>query len=244
MPSRGIGKFLLVAAGLILLDIAIISPGLLGLFFRGSPLLLALGAAIVIGSFTYIARSFRELQSKTDQPQVELKESMTHDEYVEAIASFPVLPEVKAEITSVKSHLNQYQARKKSFSQTLNDKFSSSEMTYHRFNGVVVEVEKLFYANVKSILNKLKLLYSHIGEVGADKRILPQHVVLEREKLKNEYIQSIRRYIGLNEEIILKLDRLLLEMIKLETVDIDSVESLTCLREIDNLIQQTRYYRD
>ena|GEM_PF-2300902 len=245
MQSGKLARFLLVAAVLILLDIAIISPGLLGLFSRGSPLLMALGAAVVAGSFSYIARQYRGLHDQpAGPPEIELKESMTHEDYVNAFASLPALPEVAAEIGSVRSHLNQFHARKNAVMQTINDKFSTSEMTYHRFHGVTVEVEKLFYANVKSILSKLKLLYSHIAEKGADKRILPPHVVQERERLKHEYIQNIRNYIGLNEEIILKLDRLLLEMIKLETVDLSSVESLTCLQEIDKLIQHTKYYRD
>ncbi|MNP47981.1 hypothetical protein D3C76_1420710 [compost metagenome] len=50
-------------------------------------------------------------------------------------------------------------------------------------------------------------------------------------------------FIQANEEILLKLDKLLLEMSRLETADYRELEATPCMQEIDELIHQTKFYK-
>lgn len=228
----------------IILNIVAFSPGLVGITFGDSALLTALGVTLIIGSIIAIALEVKGFFGYTTEPPIDVDRLDSHEDFIRGINVFDGLNEIRSEVNSVKSHLRQIETRRRSMQKALADRFQPTEITYRRFNGVYQEVERLFYANIKSILSKLKLLYSHNTGSGADRSILSPEVIKERELLRAEYIKSVRRYIQVNEEILLKLDRLLLEITRLETVDVNEVESLACLKEIDSLIKQTKYYRD
>lgn len=48
----------------------------------------------------------------------------------------------------------------------------------------------------------------------------------------------------MNESILVKLDSLLLEISKLEDIDDAGLEELTAIQEINDLISQTKYYKN
>ena len=50
-------------------------------------------------------------------------------------------------------------------------------------------------------------------------------------------------YLEANEEIMLKLDKLLLEISLLGSTDYRDVEEMPCMKEIDMLIKQTKLYK-
>lgn len=48
----------------------------------------------------------------------------------------------------------------------------------------------------------------------------------------------------MNESILVKLDSLLLEISKLDDIDEAGLEELTAIQEINDLISQTKYYKN
>ncbi|MNC71454.1 hypothetical protein D3C75_1223780 [compost metagenome] len=51
-------------------------------------------------------------------------------------------------------------------------------------------------------------------------------------------------YLGANEEILLKLDQLLLEISLLDSTDYTAIEEMPCMKELSALIGQTKLYQN
>ena len=101
--------------------------------------------------------------------------------------------------------------------------------------------------NIRSILNKLNAFdeedYNFIRkkyEAGA----ISQQFMEEKFKVYNEYITFVKAATEDNEQILLKLDKLLLEISDLNSVESGQLEQMAGMIEIDNLIKQAKYYKN
>ncbi|MNI95366.1 hypothetical protein D3C73_1536250 [compost metagenome] len=68
-------------------------------------------------------------------------------------------------------------------------------------------------------------------------------LIQEKTKVYNEYVSFIKGSVASNEEILLKLDKLLLEISRLDSLELGDIETMPCMQEIDSLIKQTKYYK-
>ena len=125
--------------------------------------------------------------------------------------------------------------------------FSDSEISYQKFDAVIAEVEKIFFMNIRSILNKMNAFdeddYNFIRkkyEAGA----FSQQFMEEKFKVYDEYITFVKAATEDNEQILLKLDKLLLEISGLNSVESGQLEQMAGMIEIDNLIKQAKYYKN
>ena len=66
-----------------------------------------------------------------------------------------------------------------------------------------------------------------------------------REKLKIylEHMNYVKTVIGDNEVIITKMDKLMLELSKLNELNANNIESVSAIQDINELIGQTKYYK-
>jgi len=101
--------------------------------------------------------------------------------------------------------------------------------------------------NIRSILNELNAFdeegYNFIRkkhEAGA----FSQQVMEEKFKVYDEFITFVRAATEYNEQILLKLDKLLLEISDFDGVDPSQLEQMAGMIEIDNLIKQAKYYKN
>ncbi|HWQ42401.1 MAG TPA: hypothetical protein VN456_10265, partial [Desulfosporosinus sp.] len=96
------------------------------------------------------------------------------------------------------------------------------------------------------IINKLNAFdeddYIMIRTKNAAKAF-SQQFVEDKLKVYNEYITYMRDSAEDNEEIILKLDKLLLEISGLNSMENGQIEQMPGMIEIDDLIKQTKLYR-
>jgi len=124
--------------------------------------------------------------------------------------------------------------------------FSASEMSYKKFDGVISEVEKIFFMNIRSILNKMNAFdeddYIFIRK-KRDSGDFSQQFMEEKIKVYNKYITFVNTAAEDNEEILLKLDKLLLELSGLNSVESGQLEKMSGMIEIDNLIKHTGVYK-
>lgn len=125
-------------------------------------------------------------------------------------------------------------------------KFNSSEMSYSKFDYTIKEIENVFFINIKSILNKLNAFdeedYKRIRKEDAQKKFSTEFIQ-EKLGVYNEYIAFIKDAIEDNEQIILKLDKLLLEISKLNSLEAGELENMSAFKEIDDLINKTKLYK-
>ena len=101
--------------------------------------------------------------------------------------------------------------------------------------------------NIRSILNKLNAFdeedYNFIRkkyEAGA----ISQKFMEEKFKVYDEYINFVKAATEDNEQILLKLDKLLLEISGLNSIESGQLEQMPGMIEIDNLIKQAKYYKN
>ncbi len=101
--------------------------------------------------------------------------------------------------------------------------------------------------NIRSIHNKMNAFdeddYNSIRkkyEAGA----FSQQVMEEKFKVYDEFITFVRAATEYNEQILLKLDKLLLEISDFDGVDPSQLEQMAGMIEIDNLIKQAKYYKN
>ena len=62
-------------------------------------------------------------------------------------------------------------------------------------------------------------------------------------QIYQEHIEYVRGLVSMNEDILIKLDGLLLEISKLDDLDEQGLENMAAVREINDLIAQTKYYK-
>ena len=127
---------------------------------------------------------------------------------------------------------------------TINDillqKFSSDEMTYKKFKDVLNEVEKVIYMNMRSILNKISAFdvyeYERIQKNDIDKSTIPQEKIAIYEK----YINFVNESTNINEEILLKLDKVILEISQYNSIEGGDIRKMPAIMEMDELIKNAK----
>jgi hypothetical protein len=143
--------------------------------------------------------------------------------------------------------IERLQKKNKTIRDILLENFSVSEMSYKKFDAVIAEVEKIFFMNIRSILNKLDAFdekeYNFVRK-KYEEGDFSQELMEEKSKVFNEYINFVKAATEDNEQILLKLDKLLLEISGLKSVESGQLEQMPGMIEIDNLIKQTKYYKN
>jgi hypothetical protein len=141
--------------------------------------------------------------------------------------------------------LERIRKKKETLLDVLNQRFESGELSYKKFASVIYEVEKLFYLNLRSMLNRLHVFdEADFTSVMTKKTTrYSKQLLQEKTNLYNEFLSFLKYSLDNNEEILLKLDKLLLEISRLDSFEPGDIENMPCMQEIDSLIKQTKYYK-
>jgi hypothetical protein len=237
-------KLLGLIFGMVVLNILVLSPGFLGVDIGGSALTTAFGVTLLFASVLGLLYGSYVILFK--QPVVlPVKQIKTHEDYVEALTHYRRVKALEGDITLALGQLERIRKKKDTLMNVLNQRFDPTELSYKKFASVTQEVEKLFYLNVRSILNRLNAFDESEFESVTNKKSTPfsQELLQEKTNMYNEYLTFVKGSLGTNEEILLKLDKLLLEISRLDSFEPGDIENMPCMQEIDLLIKQTKYYK-
>ncbi|MFX3634761.1 MAG: hypothetical protein ACE3L7_23250 [Candidatus Pristimantibacillus sp.] len=232
---------IIVVAGI---NIFVLSPGFIGVQIGASAFATAFGVTLLFTSALTLIYGSYSLLFK--QPVVlPVKQLKTHDDYVEALTHYRRVNVLEDDITLALEQMNRIGKKKDTLLNVLNQRFDTTELSYKKFASVTLEVEKLFYLNVRSILNRLNVFDESEYErvMKRQSTSFSQELLQEKTLLYNEYLSFIKSSIGTNEEILLKLDKLLLEISRLDSFELGDIDNMPCMQEIDLLIKQTKYYK-
>lgn len=139
--------------------------------------------------------------------------------------------------------LKRYKRKRTTIDDILNQKFSPKEITYQKFMNVLNEVEDLMYINMRSILNKIAAFDVEEYEELQSKGFPPNEVSEEKMKIYYEYIAYVKQATSTNEEILLKLDKLLFEISQYNVLKGGDIQKLPAIVEIDELIKNAKFYK-
>jgi hypothetical protein len=240
-------KLLGLIVGVVILNIIILSPGLLGLEIGGeSALETALGVTLLFISLLVLLYGSYLLLFKPPVV-IPVKNMKTHEDYIDALHHYRHVKVLNKDVLLALDQLVRIEKKKTTLLDVLSQRFDPTELSYRKFYSVIYEVEKLLYLNIKGILNKLSVFdASEFATIASEQRAkqFSDKLIQEKTALYNEYFAYVSGYLGANEEILLKLDKLLLEITLLGSTDYKDVEDMPCMKEIDVLINQTKYYKE
>lgn len=243
--SRLLTLFTLIT-GVVLLNIFVLSPGLLGVEIGGESVLeTASGITLLFMSLLVLLYgSYALLLKPPVVPSV--KDIKAHEDYIAALNHYRKVKVLKKDISLALDQLDRIETKKSTLLDVLKQRFDQTELSFRKFNSVISEVEKLFYLNIRGILNKLSVFDASEFSIVASQPKTPlfsNKLAEEKTELYKEYLAYMTGYLGANEEILLKLDKLLLEITLLGSTAYKDVEDMPCMKEIDLLIKQTKFYK-
>lgn len=204
----------------------------------GSSFIFLSGAGLIYGNYKLLTGPEKVIPTN---------KKWTVEDYIEALNIHRGLKTFEGTVDLLLDQIDRLQKKNKIIRDILLQIFSASEISYKKFDAVIAEVEKIFFMNIRSILNKLDAFdeddYNFIRkkyETGA----FSQRFMDEKFKVYDEYIIFVKAATEDNEQILLKLDKLLLEISGLNSVESGQLEQMAGMIEIDNLIKQAKYYKN
>ena len=232
--------------GIAAANIAVFSSGLLAVDLFGSALEKAFGSAFLVLSGSGLVYGNYKLLSEPEKA-IPIGAKSTKEDYIEALNEHRGLKTFERNIDLLLDQIERLQKKNKTIRDILLQIFNASEISYQKFDAVIAEVENIFFKNIRSIINKLNAFdeedYNFIKKqrnAGA----FSEEIMEEKFKVYNEYIRFVKEATEDNEQILLKLDKLLLEISGLNCIESGELEQMAGMIEIDNLIKQAKYYKN
>lgn len=227
----------IAAANIIVLpEIFVVGSALATAF--GSAFIFLSGTGLIYGNYKLLAEQERETPTQ---------KAMTAEDYIEELNNHKDLKTFENTVDLLLDQIERLQNKNKIIRDILLQIFSDSEMSYKRFDAVIAEVENIFYINIRSIFNKINAFdeddYNFIRN-KRDSGDFSAEFMEEKIKVYSEYISFVKAAAENNEQILLKLDKLLLELSGLNSVERGQLEKMPGMIEIDDLIKQTIKYKN
>lgn len=247
MISKGkIIKLVLINVSIALLNVIVFSPGFINLIIGGESILkTALAITIIIMSIvTFLAGNYFVLIAKEKRISVEKLE--TKEDLIKALKDQDKKRTFARDISNILKQIQRMEDKREVIKDILLQKFNEGELSYQKFNSAVVDIEKVFYMNIKSIINKVNIFDEEdYFRVSKDSNKANANMQLIKEKLSiyNSYIIFVKEAIEDNEEILLRLDKFLLELSKFNSLEDGEIEGMNEIREIEELINKVKFYK-
>lgn len=256
MKSRAL-KLLVLNLVIVLLNVILFSKGIVGLSFSGGALSAAFAATdIVMSIIAFFYGNYVLLFHEPSEPEPAVQflkgnELSKPQEYIDALEEKRKdNPSFDEEITTAEEQISRMQEKDRALESILGQFFVPQEITFTRFRSAVNSVQAIFYNNVKKMINRMVIFdnrdYSKLSEKLSRQNeggvSIPRSADAQM-KIYSEHIEYVRELVNMNEDILVKLDGLLLEISKLDDLDEKGLENIAAIQEINDLIDQTKYYK-
>ena len=244
MNNKKKRKLILLNLCIVLINILLFSKAFVGLgLFTGSVLSISLAwTAVVLSVAVFLMGNKGLLKTKETRFLMQSIQSLEDCVPVlkEALLNGDVFDE---SITQNLEQIKRFRRKYGTIHDLLEQKFSVTEMSFQKFSGVLQAVENVVYVNIRSILNKIAAFdmdeYESLQRRGFQGDALSQ----EKQKIYNEYIRFVSDATQTNEEILLKMDKMLLEISRYNSLEGGDVQGLPAMVEMDAMIKNAKLYQ-
>ncbi|MCL2867004.1 MAG: hypothetical protein FWF47_04495 [Clostridia bacterium] len=243
MSKKKKKQLVLLNGIIVIVNIALFSNAFLGLSLSsGEPLSVGLAwSAVIVSAFVFYRGNSRILTLKETRHLI--TGIRTLDDCIpvfqEAVHKGDVFDE---NIYKSIEQIKRFKRKHGTIHDMLLHKFSLGEMSYQKFSGVLQNVQEVLLASMRSILNKISAF--DIEEYEAmQKKGYPGGISQEKIGIFNEYINFINGAVQSNEDILLKLDKMLLEISRYNSLEGGDVQKLPAMVEMDELIKNASMYK-
>lgn len=254
MNKEKIIKLSALNISIMLINIVVFSNAFLKISLRsGNAVTTAFGTMVIIMSIiVFIYGNFKLLTEKPIPKQIAIKDKdiKTLESCKEAVQQY-IASNIKTYanyLKTVLSQIDRMKKKKQTIKDTLTEKFSETELSYEKFMVAVEQIEKIMILNIKSLLNRINAFdeeeYEKILENSHSAGYNNSAKINEsRLNIYNEYNAYVEKSVENNEEILLKLDMLILEITKLNTLSDEDIKNMHAMEEIDSLIKDAKWYK-
>jgi hypothetical protein len=200
---------------------------------------------VVIGAgglgFYYYEKN-RRAGAQNPEPMKLAKNANTLTACVETLEKLAYIEPFAQDIQQNIEQIERYTKKRETINTILLQKFTATEMSYNKFDGVLAGVENVVYINLRSIINKISAFdyeeYKQLDTLEWNKDDLAK----EKMSIYNEYLTFVDEATRDNEEILLKLDRLLLEVTHWSETQEGDIMDMPAIAELDKLIKNVKLY--
>ena len=241
MSPKKVAQLTSINSLIVLANVSVFSKAFLGFsLFSGTPLTMSVGWFTLLSSIVSFSYFNNQILSQKSTLTLLTNKVNSLDDCVsvfeEAMQNGDVFD--KNIMKNIKQ-LKRFRKKEKTIRESLLQKFSPHELAYQKFDDALRKVEDTMYLNMKDILNKMAAFdeeeYEALQKNG--------EVSEEKMQIYNEYLDFIKCATSLNEDILLKMDKMLLEISKINNLKNADVNELTVLNEMDELIKNARLYK-
>lgn len=235
-------------------DIILFSEALVGLSFTGGSIFetaLAFTVAamnLIVGGVGYYNILFKPAAPKRLYKKNDLIEVK---DYIVALEGQREKDIFDSYINRGIEQVNRFQDKSEALTTLLLQSFTPEEMSFKHFNNVVGSVKQLFFSNLKKAINRMIIFdnddFDKISNMLLDNNIRDlsdRQRMQTKVELYNEHIAFVDIMLDNNDDILVKMDKLLLELSKLDGLeDYEDFNNLAAVQEINSLISQVKYYK-
>jgi len=229
---------------IVLVNITLFSNAFFGLsLLAGTALSISIAwTAVVLSVFAFFKGNSLILEQKETRMLLQSIRSLKDciSVFQEAIHKGDVFDEnILTNIEQIKRFMRKHDT----IDDMLLQKFNADEMSFQKFSGVLHDVEEVIYKNMRSILNKISAFDVDEYETIQNRGFLLDEFSQEKMDIYNEYIDFVNNATKANEDILLKLDKMLLEISRYNSLEDGDVQKLPAIIEIDELIKNASLYK-
>ncbi len=237
-------QLIILNAAIVLINILLFSNIFLGLaLFTGTVLSMSVAwTAVLVSGMVFVKGNLLILKKEETRLLAQNINSLNDciSVFEEAIHNGDVFDE---NILKNIEQIKRFKRKQDTIKDLLLQKFSPDEMSFQKFSSVLQDVESVIYINIRSILNKMAAFDIEEYEAMQRRDFRGDKVSQEKMDIYKEYIDFVNNATKTNEDILLKLDKMLLEISRYNSLEDGDVQKLPAIIEMDELIKNANLYK-
>lgn len=216
----------------------LISTSILGWSPDSGPFLGRIGAWVIIllCLYVFIRTEYKRLHNP--KPKVYKDVELPNIKEAKKAVDRTVPKAFKKEMRTLDTQISRMNHKKEALDSALKGYFGDSKISYEKFASTVGGVEGVFLDNVQRVINRVNIFDEEGYEDVFNKHLEYTSAIAPY----NEHFRYVKGKLDENEEILKKMDRLLLEVSNLNE-NKRPIEEMPVMQEMSELIDQTRLYK-
>jgi len=245
MNLKKIQLLFLLNGAIVSVNILLFSKAFWGLdLFEGTTLSVSVAWASILISLVVFIGGNNQILGRTKPPHLLAQKIFTLNDCVAALRKALHQGDIfDVSITKNIEQIERFKRKRGTIKNVLLQKFSAHEMSFLKFNGVLEDIENVICMNVRSILNKMAAIDIVEYEATQRKKLEDDELTRQRKAIYSDYIVFVNNATKTNESILLKLDQMLLEISRYNSLEDGDVQRLPAIMEMDELIQNAKLYK-
>lgn len=199
---------------------------------------------IIISAIAFFKGNNIILNGRKKSPTKVQKKLVSDEDFKMELLKCMDKHEFKSESTQAIEQIERLRKKTDTLDLILQQHFEKDSLTYEKFHYTIINIEKLFFENLRKMILKITIFdQDEYNNLAKENKNISESAALQRNAIFKEYINYVNTIIEKNEGILIKLDNLTLEISKLEDVNDVELDNLPTIQEMNTLIEQTKLYK-